>query len=545
MTDDPPPLTGWRRLQPVLIHQAGGETTVKIFWGKLCCLTLALGIAGYLSLVSAVYVYVKYVRGVHQTTYGDLLIPSRWAHQRVVQGNYYIAVAEQEIRDGKPLEALHHLRVGVAKSPGNVQGRLLLARLLASANRFDLAQQVLLDGLPALNSDPSYLQSLFGFLLQQQLDDLTLKISRELLARESPRSERAGIIALAAASACYFRGNYDQAEDFLTANRLDQSYDGRLLLGQIDWERGYRELAVFRLTSLSTQYPANEGASVQLSAWLRELGRNDEFRRLALTRQIANPQSQTSRIDLLYALRNDGETAKIARETAAILREFSRDHSVLVALADYAANTGDAELARQIYDHCKSLGLPWEAPAFLTVESLVVRRDYRGALDLTRDLLKEHPEWAKRYYALFNSLQAVAYYGLGDAASAQLYLANFLGQADLRADNLLAVARRFSNVGARAQARQVLAQASATDPLNQAALTGLIRLDTELGNLTALPDELRRLVAMRKPSTEVLRTAYRKLGSDLFLFSPSRDETLRLIQNALASAASATSRARN
>lgn len=387
-----------------------------------------------------------------------------------------------------------------------------------------------------LGSDPAYLQSVFGFLLQQQLDALTLQVARDLLAQAPPKSERQAIIALAAASACYFRGNYDQAEDFLSASAAGVSYDFRLLHAQINWERGYRELALFNLRALAQQFPRHESAAIQLGAWLRELGRNDEFRRLSLLRQIANPEGYAARVDLLYALHQDHDEVRLARESEAALGDFSRNHAALVALADFAANTGDSALAARIYAHCRAQNLPWEAPAFLAVESLVVKKDYRAALQLTGDLLRDHPDWAKRYYALFNSLQAVAYYRLGDPASAQLYLANFLGQADLRADNLLAVARRFTEVGARAQARQVLAQAAAADPLNQASLTGLVRLDLETENLTSLPDSLRRLVAMRKPSVELLRTAQRKLGSDLLLFSPGRDESLRQLHVALAAA---------
>ena len=71
------------------------------------------------------------------------------------------------------------------------------------------------------------------------------------------------------------------------------------------------------------------------------------------------------------------------------------------------------------------------------------------------------------------------------------------------------------------------------DPLNQAALIALVRLDLELINLAPLSENLRHLVAMRKPAVDTLRAANRKLGSDLFLFSSTREETLRLIEHAL------------
>ncbi len=132
-----PDLSGWIKLLPAAVCQSGGIKTVKVFWGKLCLLILLLVVASYLFFVSGLYFYAKYARGILQTSYTDLLLPTHWEHYRAVQGEHYISFAEQQIREGKILEAFHNLRVGVAKSPENVQGRLLLARFWASANRFD------------------------------------------------------------------------------------------------------------------------------------------------------------------------------------------------------------------------------------------------------------------------------------------------------------------------------------------------------------------------------------------------------------------------
>ena len=96
------------------------------------------------------------------------------------------------------------------------------------------------------------------------------------------------------------------------------------------------------------------------------------------------------------------------------------------------------------------------------------------------------------------------------------------------------------SVGAKDQARQVLARAVRSDPLNQSALVGLIKLELELAQSDSLPANVRALLSMRKPPLEILRGAYDKLGSDRFIFAPGRGV---LLQDLLATIAHQSSTA--
>lgn len=541
MADLPPTravrrLKGWKRLLPVSLVRIDGVASIRIRWRVLASMLLALGIGGYLATITTVFVLVKYQRGFPEAVFLDLLWPGRWRHYRRAHGDHLIALGEQQLTAGDWRGGFASLRAGVAKSPGNRRGRLLLHDILIAGKRPDLAVQVLLDGLPRLQDDPDYLQPLFGQLLHEQQDDLVRHLADQILHTPGIPPAARSVAALAAASAAYFRGNYDQAETILGHHGLALTHDGRLLIAQIEWDRGYRDLALVEIRALADEFPTSEPCLVQLGAWLRLSGARDEYRRLCLSRRLAHPDRADPRVAFLYALQEEGDLAGLARETASVLQDFPRDEAALTALAEFAANTGNPILARQVYDHCRDAGLTWDAPAFLMVEARIVARDYRGALDLSRELLASNPTWAKRYYALFNSLQSIAYFGLHDDASARLYLENFLGQADLRADNLLAVAQRFIDVGATREARLALEHAVKADPLNQAALTRLVSLELELDDLDSLPADLARLTSMRKPAADVLRSASSRLGSDLFLFSRERDAALAATRSVLARA---------
>lgn len=524
---------GWRRLLPFSIERSPAGHRVRIRWSALASTLAVLALAGYAGLAAGAYGFVKYKRGFSEVRFLDILLPTRWSDYKQARGGHHVLRAQEQLKSGQYREAFQNLRVGLAKAPGHREGRLLLAQFFVASRRPDLAQRTLLEGVPFHANDVLYLKTVFAFLLQHEEDAEVISLAQHLLATGTDSSERNQLVALAAASAQYFRGNYDPAENQLEKYRVGATRDGRLLSARIQWERGHRELAVQLLRTLADELPRDDEIYATLVSCLRELGRDSEARRASLVRQFENPRNARARIDLLYAYRKDGDIARAGAAIEELLRDFSGDQDAILALAEFAANTGDAVLAQRIFELCQARNLAWERAAFMAIEARIVARQYQAALDAIESLLKAHPEWDQHYASVLNGLQAIAYCGRGDTESAQRALSGFLAQPNLRVENLVAVSNRLLAVGARAQARQVLAQASAADPRNQAALTNLIKLDLATGNTDALPANVRRLLTTRKPAPELLQAAYRKLGSDLFLFSADRTALLDELREAL------------
>lgn len=520
-----------------------GKHRYQILWAPLVAVALGGLVVSYVSLACTVFLLVRYRQHIETVGPLDLLLPTRWNNYRVARGDHHVATAQALARDGKRLDALLLVRAAVAQSPGNRDGRLLLARLLLEAKRADTARQVLVEGLNFHRNDPAYLHPFLVFLLQQQQDARVVALARASLRASSVApTECNRLLAYAAATASFFQGSYDQADDFLRLLQpVSHSRDGRLLSAKIDWERGYRDLALVQLRTLATEFPDDAEVHASLAAYLEERGLHDEARRLSLSFQIAHPSLSGPRIELLNAYHRAGDHNHVAREAAALLRDFASDPPALLALANFAAGIGDVALSRRLADHAAAHGLPQEGLSILVIEALIVARDYQGALDGIEALLRENPGWDPRYATLLGSLQAVAYYGLGNIEASRLYLANFLNQPNLRAENLLALAQRLADIDASEQARQALLRAVTADPLNQAALTRLVELDLNLNRIDELPAHLGRLLTMRKPSPDILRVAQHKLGSDLFLFSPERPATLHAVRVALERAPAATS----
>lgn len=520
------PEEGLMRFSPITLQRTNKGTRVTIHWKRALVSLVVAAVLGWVGLACGAYAFVKYRRGFEEVQFTHMLLyPWRQDEYRVARGEFLIAQSKKQLEKQELREAFYNLRVGLQLSPRNRDGRMLLAQFHVVWQRPDIAQGLLIDGVEYHSADQDYLEALFSFLLQRQADSEVIDISRVLLDKVGEndfRSERVQLIAMARATALFFRGNYDLAEDALVRYKLIESVDGKILALRVDWERGERDVALDRLRELTDELPENEQVYSQYAAYLRETGKDDELRRLCLLRQLTYPDRARPRIDLLYLYDKGKDETNVTAGIEAIFGEFSQNGDALLALADFAANTGRPELARRVYDHCKAQNSNWEGPALMTVEAFVVSGRYHEALESCRFMMKENPEWGKRFYSVFNGLQAIANFGLKDTEAAQLFLNNFLNQAGVRADNLVAVSNRLMTVGARDQARQVLLQAVKSDPLNQTALTGLIQLDLELDQMDSIGANLRLLMTMRKPPRELMQSAYDRLASDRYVFTPGR-----------------------
>ena len=162
----------------------------------------------------------------------------------------------------------------------------------------------------------------------------------------------------------------------------------------------------------------------------------------------------------------------------------------------------------------------------MLIEAHLVDKDYQGALDFSEELLKERPDWLTTRWGIFNSLRAVASYGINRPDLGEIYLQDFIDDAATPAQTYLAVARRFSKIDRHQQSRKILMIAYQKAPTNQKLLSELIRTDLKLGNTENLNRLLSRLLQMRRPQMELLAEAYTKLGSDRFIFTPDRESLL-------------------
>lgn len=502
---------------------------------RFLLLGCAIGATTWMIGVGCAWVYLRYQRDFSTARFADMLFPHRWPDFRTSRGDHYIAQAESQLKKQDAASALHLLRAGLAQSPANSRGRLLLANLYQQARRPDLAREVFQGGLPHLAHDYDYLAATLSFYNHQQEDAEILNLTASRLNHHPPQPLRR-LLAIHAAHAAYQRGRYDLAEDFISQHGLTETTEGLQLQARIEWARGLPDLAIARLTARLHREPTNIAIHALLSDFYRRQGRETEWQTSVIAQLAADPLAPTPRIEHLRLLRHQGNLARLSREADDFLNHFALDPDALLQLAGFAAETGQPALAQQV-----RAALPQESDsnrsaALLVAEAHLVAGEHAAALATLTELSRDHPTHSKQLEQGALGLQAIALYGLGQIAEARTQLDLFLARPDLRAEALVTVAQRLTAVGAADAARTVLTRAIERDPLNQAALTHLIELTLPANDPPALVAHLEHYLRLRQPSRSLLLRVRESLGSDRHLFLAEQAHTLNAIRTALQTA---------
>ena len=523
------------REKPILLgfvvqrKEPDGRIHFAIRWGRLFATLFVLFIASWISVAAALFGYFKYKKEFDEVTFtGMIALPFRMQEHRKEMGDYHIKTGLAEIKEGNYRDALRLLRLGVVRSPANLEGRRVLAEFYEVAlKRADIAAELMLKGLDLGGIDDiDYLKQTLRVLLRHQMDEKIQQLADKYLPNEPDLTDNNRTLAFGAANANYLRGNFDQADDYLISYNLIQSIEGLMLSSQISWDRGNQIAAITKMEHSLSRFPNSEPLLMQLSRYHREMGDIDKARRYAILRNVKDPLSPAPRLELLYIYNKANDVERELRETQRMLKQFRDDESALQSLANFAADTGKIDLARRTYEEALENEFAIDIFALLLIESHLVSKDYEGALSFSEELLKENPNWLKNRWAIFNSLRAVASYGTNRPDLGEIYLQHFIDEKNNPPQTYLAVARRFIDTDRSQQARKILTAAYRRSPTNQKILSKLIRIELELGHTENLNRLLNRLLLMRRPQMDLLVEAYEKLGSDRFIFTPDRESLL-------------------
>lgn len=508
---------------------ADGRVLIRFRWLRILSVLLLTAITGWFTVAGGLFVHFKFRKDFDTVSFVDMMfLPLQMDEHRNKMGDYHVEKGLDFIKEGNFRDGLRLLRLGVARSRSNLEGRAVVAEIFEIAlRRPDKATEMMLEGFEYGGlEDLEYVKKTLRMLLRYQMDEAIQELTDNNLPDEPEMTDRNRVLAYGAAQANYLRGNFDRADDYLMDYNMVESLEGLLLSAQISWERGNQIAAITKMEQSLNKFPNSEPLLMQLSRYHREMGDVDQARRYAILRNVSDPLSAAPRLELLYIYNKSGDSEREQRETQRMLKQFRKDEKALQALANFAADTGNIELARRTYEEALENEFAIDAFALLLIEAHLVDKDYDGALSFAEELLKEKPEWLAKRWAIFQSLRAVASYGVNRPDLGEIYLQSFIEDKSTQPSSHLAVARRFNNIDRSQQARKILLEAYQTAPSNQKILSELIRVELKLGNTENLNRLLTRFIQMRRPEMEILVEAYHKLGSDRFIFTPERESLL-------------------
>ncbi len=158
-----------------------GQTVwvLQVYYRRLMIALALLAVVGWLIAATALYFWLN-ATPRNQVGWFDLASPGRWSGLPAKRGDTAVLTALDELKARDYPSAFYNLRAGLSRSPGNVEGRLTLARLQVG---YDPVRAVTLmeEGLARSFADPKFLNGLFQLYGSLQIQTHALEIADGVL----------------------------------------------------------------------------------------------------------------------------------------------------------------------------------------------------------------------------------------------------------------------------------------------------------------------------------------------------------------------------
>jgi hypothetical protein len=450
------------------------------------------------------------------------------------KGEYYVSVAKAALVRQDYAEFAKYIGTGAQLSPGNLEAQRLCADLFFAFQRPLDGYQLLEESLVFAKKDQEYFRQYIYRCFMLDQDARMIATATKYLADKEVSPEIQSDLRFAAAQAHFLRGNFAESTRLIKEYKLDLTADGYLLNCQILWESGDRAVAFADLDAALIVYPAGIRLLEMKTRWLKEIGELSRAKDCLDLLAIRSPDAPGPLIQSLYLLPGDeNRTARAAVIEKAITR-FGGQEQPMLELARFGNDTADVALTTRLAKHAKERRFTNRVRFDLVhVECLLNAGRARETILLVDELYKEaeHDHWVDETRIAFEALRTIAYFADGQTEIGSINLQKLMlnrsvpPQVLISASRKLIIAKRFD------EANDVLIQAHLQNESNQAVLQQIVQLKLANPRIAAdLETYLRRLMQNRRPSKEVLETALRRLGSDVYLFSDDRESLLRDIE---------------
>lgn len=510
------------------VQNPNGTWSFKILWGRVFVAFILFMALLWGAISSAIYCIFKYGRDYDEMTfYQALIAPLDMQAHRERIGEYNARKAKEYIKERKYREAYMSLANAVGRSPKNIEARQMLAEFNLSFGRPDIALEIMEVGLIYATENTKYIRLYMRLLIDQNEDKRLVLVAERLLSKGNIKNpEVVAYLAMSLSSIYALHGNYDKSKEYLVKYKLDKTLLGILRLSKNEWEQGNRDAAI-KVIADNFDYAHNKeplySLLVNYYTVMKDL---DKARQYSMLRSIENPFSLEQRMEYLNLLKKSGDVENLKADLDKLFNQYKNNNKGMLYLANYAADNGDVELMRKIYDTAITNNFSIAPYCLLSLETMLTNGEYKAASDFAEEILKDKPMWIKRYEDVLSCLRAIAYYGIGNNNMADILLRDVVKRGTCSPKVLVATARRLDNLGGTLMAHRLLENTVDRYPRHQLALARLVQMEIKIGNSTNLEKHVLKLLQMRRPSRELIEDARRKLASDRFIFTRDRGRIL-------------------
>lgn len=510
------------------VQKPNGVWSFQILWGRVVVAFVLLLVLMWLAISAAIYCIFKYARDYEEMTFSQALVaPFDMSAHRERIGEYNARKAKEYLKERKYREAYMSLANAVGRSPKNIEARQMLAEFNLSFGRPDIALEIMEVGLIYATENTKYIRLYMRLLIDQTEDKRLVLVAERLLSKGNIKNpEVIAYLAMSLSSVYALHGNYDKSKEYLVKYKLDKTLPGILRLSKNEWEQGKREEAI-QVIAENFDYAHNKEPLYSLLVnYYTIMNDLDKARQYSMLRSIENPFSLEQRMEYLNLLKKSGDVENLKNDLNKLYEQYKRDNKGMLYLANYAADNGDVELMRKIYDTALTENFQIAPYCLLFLETMLTNGEYKAASDFAEEIMKEKPVWIKRYDDVLSCLRAIAYYGIGNSNMADILLRDVVKRGTCSPKVLIATARRLDNLGGTLMAHRLLENTVDRFPRHQLALARLVQMEIKIGNSTNLEKHVLKLLQMRRPSRELIEDVRRKLGSDKFIFTRDRARVL-------------------
>ncbi|MDP1580754.1 MAG: hypothetical protein Q8M02_10765 [Candidatus Didemnitutus sp.] len=513
----------------VFVRSKGKGTHLVLFWRRIFVVLLVLAILGWFGAAAGALMLLRQRHPDAPVRYLNLVFPHRWSEHRRSLGEHYLKLAMDPEAKHLPSEKVRLLAAGLSRSPNDLAARQQLAILYARFGNLNAAINVLLSHIDVGIKELDYLRFTFSALFELQRNEEVLKITSRHLPTLVDGAIHHNFLALQAATANYNLGRYDQAEKIARTWEIERSVEGLLLLARCDWERGFPELARMRVERGRVNFPTRDEIPLFLVRLYRELGQPARAHQESLVRVTADPLSPGPRIDLIHSLHQMGDQPAFRREIELFFRDFGKDPRALGIAANLAATLSDVLLAQETLARARIGNFPIDEFRITLLSTYLAAEMYSEARLLAEDLQSSYPIGTP-FGNRIAGWRAVACLGVRDRSTAELCLKTYTGETYINNRESMVIATALERLNEVEPARQVLNAAIRRNPLDQAAVTQIVRLESNRRNIESLELHLPRLISFGKPSRRVLEEATYVLDES----TPARAALLKQVKEKIA-----------
>ena len=426
----------------------------------------------WLGASAALFLFIKHKKGYQAIEVTDVMLPWNWDDLRPKWGDYFIEKGIGLRDEGQWDQAFYFIRVGVAKSPTNLEGRLALADLLFQANDVTQAVKVLEGGLEHAVKQEDFWAKMIRFLQYYQADKEIIRILGRGLGEDLVPDNQTETATSALAKAYFHQGQYKEAVELI---KDSSTISNQLIHAQIDWDQGLQSLAVQKLESLNNMFPNQREVVPLLTRFYNESGEAEKALGLARITYLGNPYSIGAAVNYFRIL-GDEAPAEIDRFLVRV-PEIYDNQDALFLLANFLSETG---LVDQLHTVIEEAGpgfgqspLVW----FLRVESLVNGEQFDAAAELLENPPDSVNQLVPLHRILLQSLSLTTYFAQGADDKGRLAMQQLFVSGHIRPATLLRLTRKLIEIDQADEARRVVQFLLKQNPGNQSAMAEQVRID--------------------------------------------------------------------